>query len=82
MPRQERRQMSRHTDRAYPWTTTTVGDAERFVQIQMANIGTEGSGSRETHLRIEIGAIEIHLTAVAMDHLTDMANPGFKHPMG
>ena len=59
-----------------------MGDAERFMQIQMANIGTKGSGSRETHLSIEIGAIEIHLTAMVMDHLTDMANSGFKHPMG
>ena len=82
MPRQERRQMSRHTDRAHPWTTTAVGNAKRFVQMQVANIGTEGSGSRETHLRIEIGAIEIHLTAMVMDHLTDMTNPGFKYPMG
>ena len=74
--------MSRHTDRAHPWATTAVGDAERFMQIQMAHIGTEGSGSREAHLRIEIGAIEVHLTAMVVHDLTDMANPGFKHPMG
>ena len=51
--------MSRHPDRAHPWATTTVGDAERFVQIQMANIGTERSGSRETDLRIELSLIHI-----------------------
>jgi hypothetical protein len=52
------------------------------MQVQMANIGTKGSGASEAHLSIEICAIEIHLTAMVMDHLTDMADPGFKHTMG
>ena len=64
------------------WATTTVGDAEGLVEIQVANVRPISTRPTEAHLGIEIGAIEIHLATVGMHQVTDAANPRFKHPMG
>ena len=40
-----------------PWTAAAMRNAERLVQIEMADIGAVIAGTRETDLRIEIGAV-------------------------
>ena len=82
MPRQKRCQMSRHTNGTDPWSTPSMGDTEGFVQVEVADIRPEGTRSTETHLGIEIGAVEVDLAAIPVHHLTDVADAGFKHPMG
>ena len=82
MTGQERSEMGCNADRTHSWATTTVGDAEGLVEIQVANVRPIGTRPTEAHLGIEIGAIEIHLATVGMHQVTDAANPRFKHPMG
>ena len=74
--------MSRHTDRTDAGTATAMGNAEGLVQVQMADIGTKGPRTAQTHLCIEVGAIEVHLTAMAMHQLADAANAGLEHAVG
>ena len=71
-----------HTDRTNSGSTTTVGDAERLVQVEVTNIGSIGARTTETHLSVEIGAIEVHLPSVGMDQITDPADARFKNSMG
>ena len=40
-----------------------VRDAERLMQVEVADIAAEVARLRETHECIEIGAVDVHLTA-------------------
>ena len=79
---QEWGQMSCHGNRAHSRATTAMGDAEGLVQVEMADIGAKAPWLAHPYLGIEVGAVEIHLTAMAMDQGTDVANALLKHPMG
>ena len=48
MPRKEWQRVLRNSDRSYPGAATAVRDAERFVQVQVANISTDRPGGRPT----------------------------------
>ena len=74
--------MLRHTDRTDTRSPSSVGNAERLVQIQMADVSSIGTGTTQTHLSIEIGPIEVHLTAVTMHDVADAANRRLKHAVG
>ena len=82
MTGEEGSEMGGHTDRANARATPTVGDAEGLVQIQMTDVSAECSRPAQANLGIEIGAIEVHLAAMAMHHLANGADACFEHPMG
>ena len=82
MAREKWRQMRRHTDGTHTGATTTVGDTERLVQIEVANISAESTGTAQPRLRIEVGPVEVHLAAVLMHHGADLTDAGFKHAVG
>ena len=44
---QKRLEMGSDPDRTHPGATATVGNAEGLVQIQMADISTEGTGAAQ-----------------------------------
>ena len=52
MPGQMRREVTLHPDRPHAWPTNTVWNAERFVEVNVANIGAKISGPRQTYKRI------------------------------
>ena len=52
------------------------------MQVEVADIGAKTPRLADTHLGIEVGAIEIDLTAVAMDQRANVADALLKHPMG
>ena len=82
MAGQERRQVGRHSNGAYAGAAAAMGDAEGLVQVEVADISAKATGLANTHLGIEVGAIEINLAAVAMDQRADVADALLKHPMG
>jgi hypothetical protein len=53
-------------DRANARATATVGNAEGFVQIQVADIRAEVAGTAETHLGIHVRAVHVDLAAFVM----------------
>ena len=82
MAGQEGHQVGGHRDRPDARTAAAMGDAEGLVQVEMANIGAETARLAQAHLGIEVGAIEVHLAAVAMHQGADGLDRRFKHPMG
>src|SRR6185437_12049323 len=82
MTREEGREMLAHPDRSHAGAAAAMRDAEGLVQIEMADIGAVIAGPRQPDLRIQVGAVEIDLSAMAMDDVADLANLLFEHAMG
>ncbi len=57
-------QMLRYRDGPDPRTATAVRDAEGLVQVEMGDIATELAWFGQSEQGVEIGAIQIDLTAV------------------
>ena len=82
MTRQERRQMRLDADRPHARAAAAMRNAERLVQIEMADIGAVIAGPRQPDLRIHVGAVEIDLSAMAVDDVADLADVLLEHAMG
>ena len=82
VPRQEGRQVRAHADRAHARAAAAVRDAEGLVKIQMRDVGAEGAGLRQAHLRVHVGAVHVDLAAVVVDHLADRADLLLEHAVG
>ena len=59
-----------------------MGYAERLVQIDVADIGAIVARARQSHLRVQVRAVEIDLPAVAVDDVADRAHLLLEHAMG
>ena len=79
---QERREMRLHRHRAHTGTAATVRDAERLVQVEVRHVGAELARFRHADERVEVGAVEVHLAAVVVHDVADLADLGFEHPVG
>src|SRR5689334_16217573 len=79
---EERRQVLPHADRAHAGAATAMRDAEGLVQVEMTDIGAVIAWPRQPDLRIQIGAVEIDLSAMAMHNLADLADVLLEHAMG
>ena len=71
--------MSRHADGTNAWAASTVRNAERFVQIEMANVGTNRPRTRKTDLGIHVGTIHVDLSAVLVSELANLDDTLFKY---
>ena len=80
--RQKGSQMTGNGDGTYPGAAAAMGDAKSLVEVEVANISSKATGLADPNLGIEIGTIEVDLTAVAVDHGTDITDALFKNPMG
>ena len=69
-------------DRSHAGAAAAMRNAERLVQIEMADIGAVIAGPRQPDLRIHVGAVEIDLSAMAMHDVADLANVLLEHAMG
>src|SRR5438552_598367 len=77
--RQKRSEMFCHANSTDAWATAAMWDAEGFVQVQMANIGTDVAWPAKTDLRVHIRAVHVNLTAVTVYDLADFANRRLKN---
>jgi hypothetical protein len=59
-----------------------VRDAERLVQVQVADVGADVAGAAEADLGVHVGAVHVHLAAVLVHDPADLADGGFEHPVG
>ena len=66
--------MRRHPDRPDSRAAAAMRNAERLVQVQMADIGADRGGRRQPHLRIHIGAVHVDLAAMLVHHGADVAD--------
>ena len=74
--------MRSNGDRPHARATPAMGNAEGLVQVEVTHIGAVGTGLGQAHLGIEVGAIEIDLSAVGMHQRADLADALFEHPVG
>src|ERR1700716_978694 len=82
MTGQERLQMWLDADRSHAGAAAAMRNAERLVQIEMADIGAIIAGPRQPDLRIHVGAVEIDLSAMLMHDVTDFTDVLLEHAMG
>ena len=78
----ERRQMRAHANRPHARPTAAMGNAEGLVQVHVRHIGADVRRARQPNLGIEVGAVHVHLPAVAVDNFTDFADAFLVHAMG
>ena len=69
-------------DRTHARPASAVRDGEGLVQVQMGNVGPELSGTGHTHHCVEVGAVEIDLTAVLVDDPADLFDRLLEDPVG
>src|ERR1700694_5913052 len=71
--------MFRDADGTDARAAATVGDAEGFVKIEMANIGAHVAGTAEADLRVHIRAVHVNLAAVRVNDVANLADGGFEN---
>ena len=74
--------MRGNTDGTHARTAATMRDAEGLVQVDVANIGAEVARTAQPHLGVEVGAVHVDLTAVAVDDFADLAHRRFEDTVG
>ena len=79
MSGQVRSQMRGHRDRPHARAAAAVRDAERLVQVDVADIGADPRGLRDSGQRVEVGAVHVDLRAGRMRDVADRAHLGFEH---
>ncbi len=77
----ERRQMRFQANRSHAGATAAVRNAESFVQIHMADIGTDQTGRSQADLGVEVGAVHVNLPAVRVHHGANILDCLFKDAM-
>ena len=65
--------MLRHADRAHARAAAAVRDAERLVQVQMADVGADVARAARPTMRVHVRAVHVDLAAVLVDDLADLA---------
>ena len=66
MAGQEGNQVFHHADGADAGAATAVGDAEGFVQVQVAHVAAELAGGGHADQGVHVGAVHVHAAAVAV----------------
>ena len=73
------REVSSDTDRAHSRTPTAVRDAERLVQIEVADVGAELAGPGVTDERVEVGAVDVDLATRGMHDGAEFSDRRLEH---
>jgi hypothetical protein len=79
---QERREVRAHADRAHARAAAAVRDAERLVQVQVADVGADVAGAAQADLRVHVRAVHVHLPAVLVHDRADLADRLLEHAVG
>ena len=80
--RQERREVRPHGDGSDARPTATVGDAERLVQVEVADVGTEPPRLGDADQRVEVGAVDVDLAAGGVHEVAQLGDRRLEHTVG
>ncbi|TFB01085.1 hypothetical protein CCMA1212_006819 [Trichoderma ghanense] len=61
---------------------TAVRDTERLVQVEVADVGTQGAGRSEPDLGVHVGAVHVDEAAVLVNNVAHLADLGLKDTKG
>jgi hypothetical protein len=62
--------------------TTTVGNTEGLVEVEMADISANVTRRAETNLSVHVGTIHVDETTVLVNKLTDLLDLGLENTEG
>ena len=68
-------------NRAHARSAAAMRNAEGFMQVQMANIRANISGTGQANLCVHVRAVHVNLPAVLVNDLANFANAFLKHAM-
>ena len=77
--RQELREVRADRDRTDARAATAVRDAEGLVQVQVRHVAAELARRGQADHRVHVRAVDVHLAAVRMDDLADLADVLLEH---
>ena len=81
MPGQKWDQVIGNGNRSHPRPTAPVRNAERLVQIEMTDVGSDVRGSAQPHHRVHVRPIHVDLSSVLVNDATNVLDGFFKHAM-
>src|SRR6476646_4361029 len=70
----EGREMRLDADWPHAGAATPMGDAERLMQIEVAYVCANVAWPGQSHERVHVGAVEIHLATVCVRDRADLAH--------
>ena len=76
---QEGREVGPHADGTDPRPAAAVGDAERLVQVEVADVAAEAARLGHADERVEVGAVDVHLPTVLVDDVAQLADAFLEH---
>src|SRR5882724_12384656 len=79
---QERSEMFCYADGTDAWAAAAMWNAEGFVQVQMADVGTDIAWPAKTDLRVHVRAVHVNLTAVTVHDVADFPNRSLENAVG
>ena len=74
--------MRPHRDRPDTGAAAAVRDAERLVQVQMRHVTAELARLRQPDKGVEVRAVDVHLSARAMDEIAHCAHVALVDAVG
>src|SRR5210317_297533 len=74
-------QIFNDTYRANTWSAASMRNAESLMQIEMRHISSKFSWLTQTNHRIQVGSINVNLTAMIMNNVAYFGNCCFKDSM-
>mmetsp|Transcript_23783 Transcript_23783/g.40563 ORF Transcript_23783/g.40563 Transcript_23783/m.40563 type:complete len:273 (-) Transcript_23783:332-1150(-) len=82
MPWKEGCKMGSNANGSNTRSSTAVRDAECFVQVEMAHVGTDETRTSQTNLSIHVGTVHVHLPTGIVHHIDDLNNLLLEHTKG
>ena len=67
-------QVLAHRDRTHAGAAAPVRDAERLVQIEVADVAAEPAGPGQPDQGVEVGAVDVHLAADVVHRRADLGD--------
>ncbi len=64
--------MGTHTNRPHARSAATMGNAEGFMQVHVADVRTQLGRPHDAHLRVKVGTVEIDLATTLVNDLADI----------
>lgn len=68
-----------HSDGSHSGATSSMRNAERLVQVQMAHVCSDVTRTGKPHLSVHVGTVHVHLSTVLMDDVADLINALLVH---
>ena len=82
MVRQERRQVRPDPDRPDARPAAAVRDAERLVQVEVADVRAEPARLGQSEQRVQVGAVDVDLAAGVVHQRAQVDDGLLEHPVG